>query len=82
MLVVGVGQHQVPKQAARIERSVAIALMASWLRLRFRAQDRPADRPWSALGLQWALAWEVSQAQCARSAHQMARKWLQLGKAA
>jgi hypothetical protein len=34
------------------------------------------------IGLQRALALEVMQAQCERAAHQMARKWLQLGNAA
>lgn len=80
--VVGLGQHQVTKQSARVERSVAVAIMAYLLLLKLRAQDVPADRPWSAFRLQHALAWEVMQAQCERSAHQMARKWLQLGKAA
>ena len=80
--VVGLGQHQVTKQVGRVERSVAVALMASLLLLKLRAQDIPADRPWSAFRLQHALAWEVAQAQCERSAHQMARKWFRLGKAA
>jgi Transposase DDE domain len=80
--VVGLGQHQVTKQVGRVERSVAVALMAYLLLLKLRAQDIPADRPWSAFRLQHALAWEVAQAQCERSAHQMARKWFRLGKAA
>jgi Transposase DDE domain len=80
--VVGLGQHQVTQQIGRVERSVAIAIMAYWLLLKRRAQDIPTDGPWSAFSLQRALAWEVIQAQCERSARQMARKWLQLGKAA
>jgi hypothetical protein len=80
--VVGLGQHQVTEQTARVERAVAVAIMAYVLLLKLRAQDVPADRPWSAFGLQRAFAWEMMQAQCERSAHQMARKWLQLGKAA
>ena len=80
--VVGLGQHQVTKQSARVERSVAVAIMAYLPLLKLCAHDIPAARPWSAFRLQRALAWEVMQAQCARSAHQLARKWLQLGKAA
>jgi hypothetical protein len=80
--VVGLGQHQVTKEVGRVERSVAVALMAYLLLLTLRAQDIPADKPWSAFRLQRAFAWEVLQAQCDRSARQMARKWLQLGNAA
>jgi hypothetical protein len=79
---VGLGQHQVTKKTDRVERSAAIAIMAYLLRLKLRAQDMLADRPWSAFRLQRALAWEVVQAQCERAARQMARKWLQMGKAA
>jgi hypothetical protein len=80
--VVGLGQHQVTKCVERVERSVAIAIIAYLLLLKLRAQDIPADRPWSAFRLQRAFAWEVAQAQCERSARQMACKWLQMGKAA
>jgi hypothetical protein len=80
--VVGLGQHQVTKRTDRVGRAVAVAIMAYLLLLKLRAQDVPADRPWSAFRPQRAFAWEVVQAQCERSARQMARKWLQLGKAA
>jgi hypothetical protein len=80
--VVGLGQHQVTQKADRVERSVAVAIMAYLLLLKLRAQDVPADRPGSALQLQRAFAWEVIQAPCERSACQMARKRLQMGKAA
>jgi Transposase DDE domain len=80
--VVGLGQHQVTSKADRVERSVAVAIMAYLLLLKLRAKDIPADRPWSAFRLQRAVAWEVMQGQCERSTHQIARKWLQLGKAA
>jgi hypothetical protein len=80
--VVGLGQHQVTKHVDRVERSIAVAIMAYLLLLKLQAQDIPSDRPWSAFRLQRAFAWEVAQAQCERSARQMARKWLQLGKAA
>jgi hypothetical protein len=42
----------------------------------------PAGRPWSAFRLQRAVAWKTVHAQCERSARPMARKWLQMGKAA
>ena len=80
--VVGLGQHQVTKTVDRVERSVAVAIMAYLLLLKLQAQDIPANRPWSAFGLQRAFAGEVMQAQCARSARQMARQWLQMGTAA
>jgi hypothetical protein len=79
---VGLGQHQVTTTADRVDRSVAVAIMAYLLLLKLRAQDIPADRPWSAFRLQRAFASEVMQAQCERSALQMARQWLQLRKAA
>jgi hypothetical protein len=53
---------------ARIERSVAVAIMAYLLLLKLRAQDIPADRPWNAFHLQRAFAWEVIPAQCECSA--------------
>ena len=80
--VVGLGQHQVTKQVDRVERSVAVAIMAYLLLLKLRANEIPADKPWSAFRLQRALAWEIIHAQCEHSAHQIARKWLQMGRAA
>jgi hypothetical protein len=80
--VVGLGQHQVTKQVERVERSVAIALMAYLLLLRLQAQHIPADQPWSAFQLQRQCTWEVIHAQCERSARQRLRKWLQMGNAA
>jgi hypothetical protein len=79
---VGLGPHQVTKEVDRVERSVAIAIMAYRLLLKLRAQDIPADRPWSAFRLQRAWAWATAQAQCEPSARQMACKWLRMGKAA
>jgi hypothetical protein len=80
--VVGLGQYQVTTQVERVERSVAVAIMAYLLLLKLRAKNIPACRPWSAFHLQRAFAWKVMQAQCERSARQLARQWLQLGKAA
>jgi hypothetical protein len=80
--VVGLCQHQVTKQADRVERSVVVAIMAYLLLLKLHAKDIPPDRPWSAFRLQRAFAVEIIEAQCERSARQLARKWLQIGKAA
>jgi hypothetical protein len=80
--VVGLGQHQVTNQVDRVERSVAVVIMAYLLLLKLQAKAMPADRPWSAFRLQHTFAWEVVQAQCERSARQLARKWRQLGKIA
>ena len=79
---VGLGQHQVTKHVDRVERSIAVAIMAYVLLLKLQAQEIPSDRPWSAVRLPRALAWEVAQAPCERSARHRARKWLQLGNAA
>jgi len=47
----GLGQQQVTKASQRIERSVAIAMMASLMLLKFRAHDIPQHGSWSALTL-------------------------------
>jgi hypothetical protein len=47
------------------------------LLLRLKAKDISADKPWSAFALQRAVAWEVIDEQCTRSAKRLARKWLQ-----
>ena len=56
--------------------------MADLLLLKRHARDMPGDRSWSVFRRQRALAWEVVQGQCERSARQVARKWLHMGKAA
>jgi hypothetical protein len=80
--VVELGQPQVTKQVDRVERSVAVAILAYLLMLRLQAKHVPADRPWSAFQLQRQFTWAVLQGQCERSARQLAWKWLQRGKAA
>ena len=80
--VVGMGQHQVTRDIGRVERSIAVSIMAYLLLLRLKAQEVPADRPWSACALQRTLAWEVLEEQCTRSATRLARKWLQRHTAA
>jgi hypothetical protein len=56
--VVGLGQHQVTRDAARVERSVAVAVMAYLLLLRLRAKQIKPGSSWSAFTLKQELAWE------------------------
>jgi hypothetical protein len=72
--VVGIGQHQVTKDAARVERSVAVTLMAYLVLLRVRAQDIRPDQPWSAFTLKPHFAWEVGAQHFRRCAQQQARR--------
>jgi hypothetical protein len=72
--VVGLGQHQVTKDAARVERSVAVAVMAYLLLLRLRATQIKPGRSWSAFTLKQELAWEWGTRQLHRTVHQEVRK--------
>ena len=72
--VVGLGQQQVTKDAARVERSVAGAIMASLLLLRVRAKPIKPDTSWSAFTLKQQVAWAVGARQLKRAARQEARK--------
>jgi hypothetical protein len=76
--VVGVGQSQVTKDAARVERSVAVASMAYLLLLRLRAKQIKPGTSWSAFPLKRGLAWEWGARQVKRAAHQEARKAVRL----
>jgi hypothetical protein len=80
--VTGVGQHQVTKDAARVERSVAVALRAYLLLLRLRANDIRPSQAWSAFALKQRFAWEVGARQLKRVARQEARKEIRLQLAA
>jgi hypothetical protein len=72
--VVGLGQHQVTKDAARVERSVAVALMAYRVLLRLRVKQSKPGSSWSAFTRKQELAWDWGARQLQRSAHQEARK--------
>src|ERR1700751_278395 len=72
--VVGVGQHQVTRDAARVERSVAVTLMAYLVLLRGRAKEIPPGQPWSAFALKHNFAWEVSVQQLKHAAQQAVRR--------
>jgi hypothetical protein len=78
----GLGQHQVTKDPQRIERSVAISIMAYLLLLKFRARDIPQQGPWSAFTLKRNFTWQIAQAQVERSVEQRLRKGLQERNAA
>jgi hypothetical protein len=76
--VVGLGQPQGTKDAARVERSVAVALMAYLLLLRRRAKQITPGRSWSAFTLKQELAWDWGARQLHRRARQQARKEIRL----
>jgi hypothetical protein len=78
----GLGQHQVTKEPRRVERSVAISLMAYLRLLKFRAHDIPEKGPWSVLTLKRNFTWQIAQAQMERSVEQRLRTRLQERKAA
>jgi hypothetical protein len=71
---VGLGQPQVTQDAARVERSVAVAVMAYLLLLRLRAKQIQPGSSWSAVTLKQDLAWDWGARQLQRTAHQEARK--------
>jgi hypothetical protein len=78
----GLGQHQVTKEPQRVERSIAISLMAYLMLLKFRARDIPAQGPWSVFTLKRNFTWQLAQAQIERSVTQRLRKGLQERNAA
>ena len=61
--VTGLGQAQVTKDPQRVERSVALSLMAYLLLIRFRYHDIPVQGPWSAFTLKRNFAWHIAQQQ-------------------
>jgi hypothetical protein len=70
----GLGQPQVTKDAARVERSVAVAVMAYLLLLRLRAKQIKPGSSWSAFTLKPELAWEWGTRQLYRTVRQETRK--------
>ena len=61
--VTGMGQAQVTKEPRRVERSVALSVMAYLMLLRFRHTDIPTKGAWSAFTLKRNFAWEIMQHQ-------------------
>lgn len=80
--VVGLGQPQVTKDAARVERSVAVAVMAYLLWLRLRAKQIKPGSSWSAFTLKQELAWEWGTHQLHRTVRQETRKEIRRQRAA
>jgi hypothetical protein len=80
--VVGLGQHQVTKDAARVERSVAVAVMAYLLLLRLQAKQIKPGSSWSAFTLKQELAWEWGTTQLHRTIQQETRKEIRRQQAA
>jgi Transposase DDE domain len=76
--VVGLGQPQGTKDVARVERSVAVALMAYLLVLRLRAKQIKPGTSWSAFTLKQQFAWEVGTRQLKRVAQQEVRREVKL----
>jgi DDE family transposase len=72
--VVGLGQHHVTKDTARVERSVAVAVMAYLLLLRLRAKQIKPGSSWSAFTLKQELAWEWGTRQLRRTVDKKVRK--------
>jgi hypothetical protein len=72
----GLGQHQVTKDPQRVERSVAMSVMAYLMIVKFRAQDIPEQGPWSLFTLKQNFTWQLVQGQLERTAEQRLRKAL------
>ena len=56
----GLGQHQVTNEPKRVERSVAISMIASLMRLKFRAQDMPERGRWRVLTRKRNYTWQIA----------------------
>jgi DDE family transposase len=80
--VVGLRQHQVTKDAARVERSIAVAVMAYLLLLRLRAKQIKPGSSWSAFTLKQELAWEWGTRQLHQTIRQETQKEIRRQRAA
>ena len=70
----GLGQAQVTKQPQRVERSVALSVMAYLLLIRCHYRDIPTKGPWSAFTLKRNFAWQVAQQQLQHTLHLKMKK--------
>ncbi len=77
----GLGQHHVSNDPHRVERSIAISVMADLRIVKFH-EAIPERGAGSMLTLQRKFTWQLAQAPLARSAEQRLRKALQERKAA
>jgi hypothetical protein len=78
----GLGQHQVTKDPQRVERSLAISVMAYLLIVKWHAQDIPQKGPWSLYTLKRNFMWQRAQGQLKRAAEQRLQTGLWERKAA
>ena len=78
----GLGQPQVTKAPQRVERSVAIAVMAYLMLVKFHAREIPERGAWSMLTLKRGFMWQVAQEPIERSVEKRLQKGLQERKAA
>jgi Transposase DDE domain len=66
----GLGHAQVTKDAARVQRSVAVTLMAYLVLLRLQAKHIKPGAAWSIFALKQRFAWEVGAQQIKRTTQQ------------
>lgn len=78
----GLGQHQITKAPHRVERSVAMAVMAYLMIVKFHAREIPERGAWSMFTLKRNFMWQVAQGQIERSVEKRLQKGLQERKAA
>jgi DDE family transposase len=70
----GLGQAQVTKDPARVERSVAVTLMAYLVLLRLQATHIKPGTAWSIFALKQRFAWEIGVQQIKRTTQQQTLK--------
>jgi hypothetical protein len=78
----GWGQHHVTQETPRVERAVAISIMAYGMLLKCRACEIPEKGPWSVFTRKRNCLWQIAQAQIERSVLHRLREGLQERKAA
>lgn len=71
---IGMGKHQVTGKANRIEKSIAIAVVAYQSLIRLQKKDIPKTGSWSVFQLKQNFILKVAKEQLEHSALQMARK--------
>lgn len=78
----GLGQHQVTNHVKRIERSIAISVLAYLMLVKLRAQDIPKKGSWSLFQLKQNFIWQIAKEQWKRSDRKKTRNDRQKRKAA
>ena len=70
----GLGQAQVTKQTQRVERSVALSVMAYLVLIHLRHREIPHQGPWSAFTLKRNFAWQSARQQIEHNQKRTYRK--------